>query len=252
MLGGGILPAERCAMFEELDYSRTSLGELILRRRTVPAMDDACLYEVKLDGEFLMSSIVNESEIALGNLAMAEFGAADCSVLVGGLGLGYTAKAILEFENVQSLVVAEYLPEVIGWHERGLVPLGDELTGDGRCQFVHADFFSLVDTGFNMGPGASVPSIYDVIVVDIDHSPRFLLEPHHAAFYDPAGVQRLAGHVAPGGVFALWSADAPDKAFLAALGAGFESVRAESIEFFNPVVDSADTNTIYIARRGGI
>ena len=237
-------------MFEELDYSRTSLGELILRRRTVPAMGDACLYEVKLDGEFLMSSIVNESEIALADFAMAELGGADCSVLVGGLGLGYTAKAVLEFDNVQTLVVAEYLPEVIGWHERGLVPLGDELTGDPRCQFVHADFFSLVDTGFDMGPAASVPSIYDAILVDIDHSPRFLLEPHHAAFYDPPGVQRMAGHVAPGGVFALWSVDPPDAAFLAALGAAFQTVRTESVEFFNPVVDSADTNTIYIARRG--
>jgi spermidine synthase len=237
-------------MFEELDYSRTSLGELILRRRSVPAMDDACLYEVKLDGEFLMSSIVNESEIALGNLAMAEFGAADCSVLVGGLGLGYTTAAVLEFENVQTLVVAEYLPEVIGWHERGLVPLGDKLTGDPRCRFVHADFFALVDTGFDTGPTANVPSVYDVIAVDIDHSPRFLLEPHHAAFYDPAGMQRLAGHVAPGGVFALWSVDPPDEAFLAALGAAFETVRTETIEFFNQVVDSPDTNTVYIARRG--
>ena len=237
-------------MFEELDYSRTSLGELILRRRTVAALGDACLYEVKLDGEFLMSSIVNESEIALADLAMAEFGDADCSVLVGGLGLGHTAKAVLEFDNVQSLVVAEFLSEVIDWHERGLVPLGEELTGDPRCRIVHADFFALVDTGFDTGSGAAVPSIYDAILVDIDHSPRFLLEPHHAAFYDPAGMQRLAGHVAPGGIFALWSVDEPDAAFLAALGAAFETVRTESIEFFNPVVDSADSNTIYIARRG--
>jgi len=250
--GGDILDCVMCADFVELDYSRTSLGELILRRRSVPAMDDACLYEVQLDGEFLMSSIVNESEIALADLAMAEFGDGDCSVLVGGLGLGHTAKAILDFDNVQSLVVAEYLPEVIGWHERGLVPLGDELTGDGRCRFVHADFFSLVDTGFDIGPSADIPSIYDVIAVDIDHSPRFLLEPHHAAFYDASGMRRLAGHVAPGGVFALWSADAPDEAFLAALGAGFESVRAESIDFFNSVVESPDTNTIYIARRSSV
>ena len=236
-------------MFEELDYSRTSLGELILRRRSVPAMDDACLYEVTLNGEFLMSSIVNESEIALADLAMAEFGDGDCSVLVGGLGLGHTAKAVLGFDNVQSLVVAEYLPEVIGWHERGLAPLGDELTGDPRCRLVHADFFALVDTGFDKGSGASVPSLYDAILVDIDHSPLSLLDSHHAAFYEPPGMRRLTNHIAPGGVFALWSADPPDDAFMASLGASFETVRAESIEFFNPVVDSPDTNTIYIARR---
>lgn len=236
-------------MFEELDYSRTPLGELILRRRSVPAMDDACLYEVKLDGEFLMSSIVNESEIALADLAIAELDGADCSVLVGGLGLGHTAKAVLAFDNVKSLVVAEYLPEVIRWHERGLVPLGDELTGDGRCRLVRADFFALVDTGFDTGPSTPIPSVYDAILVDIDHSPRFLLETHHAAFYDPAGMQRLIQHISPGGVFALWSADAPDEAFLASLAAAFKTARAETIDFFNPVVDTPDTNTIYIARR---
>ena len=237
-------------MFEELDYSRTALGELILRRRTVPAMGDACLYEVQLNGEFLMSSIVNQSEIALAEFAMAELGDTDCSVLVGGLGLGYTAKAVLEFDNVQTLVIAEYLPEIIAWHERGLAPLGKELTCDPRCQIVHADFFALVDTGFDTGSRAAVPSIYDAILVDIDHSPRFLLEPHHAAFYDPAGLRRLTGHVAPGGVFALWSADAADASFLDSLATAFKTVRSESIEFFNPVMELDDTNTIYIARRG--
>jgi spermidine synthase len=239
-------------MYEELDYSRTPLGELILRRRSVPAMEDACLYEVKLGGEFLMSSIVNDSEIALADLAMKDLGGAGCNVLVGGLGLGYTAAAVLKFDNVRSLVVAEYLPEVIRWHERGLVPLGEELTNDPRCRIVHADFFSLVDTGFDTGSDADIPSRYDAIVVDIDHSPRFLLEPHHAAFYDPAGVRRLAGHIAPGGIFALWSADEPDKAFMSSLEAGFETVRSESVEFFNPVVDLPDTNTIYIAQRGTV
>jgi spermidine synthase len=251
-LGGGILRDAMCAMYEELDYSRTSLGELILRRRAAPGPGDTRLYEVKLDGEFLMSSMVNDSEIALADLAMAEFGDGECNVLVGGLGLGCTAQAVLEYDNVKSLVVAEYLPEVIGWHERGLVPLGDRLTGDPRCRIIQADFFSLVDTGFDTDADLAVPSTYDAIVVDIDHSPRFLLETHHAAFYDPSGVKRLAEHISPGGVFALWSADAPDAAFLDSLGAGFETVRAESIEFFNPIVDSPDSNTIYIAKRANV
>ena len=240
---------KRCAMFEELDYCRTSLGELILRRRSVLAMDGACLYEVTLNGEFLMSSIVSESGIARADRAMAEFGSGDCNVLVGGLGLGHTAHAVLAFDNVKSLVVAEFLPEVIGWHERGLTPLGSELTGDPRCRLIHADFFALVDTGFDKGSGDSIPAIYDAILVDIDHSPLSLLNPRNAAFYDPAGMRRLTNHIAPGGVFALWSADPPDDAFMTALGAAFETVRAEVIEFFNPVMDLPDTNTIYLARR---
>jgi spermidine synthase len=236
-------------MFEELDYSQTPLGELILRRRTAPGLDDVIVYEVKLAGEFLMSSLVNDSEVALAQLAIDALDGADCDVLVGGLGLGCTAKAVLEFDNVKSLLVAEYLPEVIRWHKRGLVPLGDELTGDPRCRLVHADFFALADTGFDAGAQGDIPTTYDAIVVDIDHSPRFLLEPQHAAFYDPAGMRRLIKHIAPGGVFALWSADAPDKAFISSLQEAFQTVRAEIIEFFNPVVNSEDTNTIYIAQR---
>jgi spermidine synthase len=236
-------------MFEELDYCKTPLGELILRRRSVPAMDDACLYEVTLNGEFLMSSIVNQSEIALADLAMAEFGEGDCRVLVGGLGLGHTAQAILAFDNVQSLVVAEFLPEVIRWHERGLTPLGDKLTSDPRCRLVHADFFALVDTGFRSDSGVSVPSMYDAIVVDIDHSPLSLLNPRNAAFYDPSGMRRLIKHIAPGGVFTLWSAEPPDESFMKSLGTTFQNVRSEVIEFFNPVMNMPDTNTIYIATR---
>ncbi|MBT3202143.1 MAG: spermidine synthase [Phycisphaerales bacterium] len=236
-------------MFEELDYCKTSLGELILRRRSVPGMDDVCLYEVTLDGEFLMSSLVNDSEIALADLAMAELGGRQCDVLVGGLGLGHTAQAVLRFDNARSLVVAEFLPEVIRWHKRGLTPLGAELTGDERCRLVRADFFALVDTGFDSGADEGVPSLYDAIIVDIDHSPLSLLDTGHAAFYDPPGIARLAQHIAPDGVFALWSADPPNDAFMDSLRTSFHDVRAEVIEFFNPIVDSPDTNTIYLARR---
>lgn len=92
----------------------------------------------------------------------------------------------------------------------------------------------------------SVPAIYDAILVDIDHSPRSLLNPRNTAFYDPAGMKRLTNHISPSGVVALWSADSPDDAFMASLGSAFQTARAEVIEFFNPVMDLRLTG-----KRGG-
>jgi spermidine synthase len=167
-------------------------------------------------------------------------------VAVGGLGLGYTAQAVLENPNVGSLVVVEALGEVIDWHRRGLIPAGVTLTADARCRLVQGDFLAMVETG--PGPDPSAPGRrFDAIVVDIDHSPRHLLNASHAGFYRPAGVRRLTEHLRPGGVFALWSNDPPDDDYRAVLATVFCDVRAEVVRFANPLQAREATNTIYLA-----
>ncbi len=107
-------------------------------------------------------------------------------MVVGGLGLGYTAQTVLENPQVRSLVVVEALPEVIEWHQRGLVPVGPVLTADPRCRLVHGDFFALAAS-----PGLDPDDPerrFDAVVVDIDHSPRHLLHPSHAGFYAADGL----------------------------------------------------------------
>ena len=104
--------------FEEIDYRRTPLGELSLRRRRVLSLEGREVYEVKLGDEFLMSSLFNEGEIALARLGLAGQDAAELDVVVGGLGLGYTAAAALDFAGVRSVLVIEALPEVIHWHQK--------------------------------------------------------------------------------------------------------------------------------------
>ncbi len=74
---------------------------------------------------------------------------------------------------------------------------------------------------------------FDAVLVDIDHSPRNLLHPRHAALYQPAGLARLAEHLRPGGVFALWSNDPPDDAFNAALAGVFARSAAHVVTFDN-------------------
>src|SRR5437588_10745794 len=128
--------------YEELDYRETPLGELILRRRRMLSLGGIEIYEVKLRDEFLMSSLFHEVEEALAHLGLGELKGESWDVVVGGLGLGYTAVAALEHREVASLLIVDALQPVIEWHRRGLVPLGDKLTGDRRTKMVKADVFA--------------------------------------------------------------------------------------------------------------
>ena len=104
---------------------------------------------------------------------------------MGGLGLGYTARAALEDARVQRLWVVEAMDAVIDWHVTGLLPLSAELTDDPRCQLVLGDFFALVADGEKF---ADEP-LLDAILLDIDHTPEHVLHPSHADFYSRAGLQ---------------------------------------------------------------
>jgi spermidine synthase len=231
--------------FEELDFRPTPMGVLSLRRRRRP-MSDVDVYEIKLGDEFLMSSQFTAAEIELARLGLAALGRGDLDVVVGGLGLGYTARAVLENPDVRSLIVVDALAEVIEWHEQGLLPLGRELTADPRCRLVNGDFFAMSSSveGFDH---RSQGRRFDAVLVDIDHSPRKLLHPRHAALYEPEGLARLAGHLHPGGVFALWSNDAPDDAFERVLAEAFATSTSHVVTFDNLRGDHEASNTVYVA-----
>lgn len=231
-------------IFEELDFQPTPLGELSLRRRRVAMLGDLEVYEVVLGDSFLMSSMFHAVEVALSDLGLGALDPGEWDVVVGGLGLGYTAVAALKFPTVRSLVVVDFLRAVIGWHERGLVPLGPQLTGDPRCRFLHGDFFALaVDpAGFDAGRK------FHAVLLDIDHSPGNVLHPRHAAFYSPAGLRALAAQLHPGGVFAMWSDEPPEEDFLQLLRGVFASARAEVVTFPNPLLDRDSASTVYVAR----
>ena len=81
---------------EELDFQPTPLGDISLRRRSEPRLDGLLIYEVKLGDEFLMSSLFVEGEAQLSRLALGTQDRSELDVVVGGLGLGYTAAAAME------------------------------------------------------------------------------------------------------------------------------------------------------------
>lgn len=235
--------------FEELDYQQTELGELVLRRRRLRSLGDLEVYEVKLGDAFLMSSLFHEVEVALARLGLAELETPrPWDVVVGGLGLGYTAASALDHPEVGSLLVIDALQPVIGWHERKVVPLGERLVADPRCRFVEADFFECAMSSDGFDPTQPARRFHAVLL-DIDHSPRDLLHPRNATFYQPAGLRALATHLHAGGVFALWSDEPPDEDFLSVLDTAFATARAHIVTFPNPLLDSESASTVYVATK---
>jgi spermidine synthase len=232
--------------FEELDYRETPIGALSLRRRRELSLG-IDVFEIKLGDEYLMSSLFTVSEIALARLGLAELAAAPLDVVVGGLGLGYTARAVLDHTAVRSMIVIEMLEAVIAWHEEGLLPLGPGLTADARCRFVRGDFFARAAAPDGFDPEAPGRRFH-AILLDVDHTPDDLLDARSAGFYRPEGLRRLAAHLHPGGVFGLWSNAEPDEAFTARLGAVFAEARSEAVTFHNPLQNRPFTQTVYLAR----
>lgn len=234
------------ARFEELDRADTPLGEISLRRRREPALDVEVV-EVKLDEEFLMSSLFTAAEVELARLGLAAVDGDALDVVVGGLGLGYTATAVLDDPRVRSLLVVEVLPQVVDWHVRGLLPESARLLRDPRVRLLCGDFFAGVASGPGLDPDQPGRR-FDAVLVDIDHTPAHVLAPGHAGFYLAPGLERLRLLLRPGGAFGLWSDDPPDPDFVALLDTVVDAAEARVVSFPNPITGGRSSNTVYLAR----
>lgn len=235
--------------FRIIDQTSTALGELLLRWRQSPQLPGLDIYEVKLGDHFLMSSLFHEAESQLARLGLAAIAnpGAELNVVVGGLGLGYTAAAALDDERLARLVVIEFLEPVIAWHQNEWVPLGKRLSEDPRCVLRHADFFGCANdpsTAWFPGQGESK---LDAVLLDIDHTPSHWLHAGNARFYSEAGLTEMRHHIRPGGVFALWADGESDDLFVSRLTAVFESVTTHSISFDNPLTGGVSVGSVYVA-----
>ena len=233
-------------MFKEIDSQSSPIGEISLRKRRIPAFGDRDIYEVKLGEEFLMSSMFVEAEEALSTLGLEAVQGDQLKVVVGGLGLGYTAVAALKDERVAELLVVEALDTVIGWHKNELVPLGKILNADTRNRYVLGSFFDLAtspETGFDPD---SKGKQFDAILLDIDHSPTEYLNAANAGFYTNDNLTLMAKQLKPQGVFAMWSQNLPEDSFVALLKTVFERVESHVISFYNPFQGCESTNSVYV------
>lgn len=228
--------------FQVLAYEPTPLGTLCLRRRELLSQPGVIVTEVTLNHEFLMSSLYTESERQLARIAVSLHGGHSLRVLVGGLGLGYTAQTAIDAEQVAHVDVMELLPQVIDWMERGLTPLSQELTGRSDVRFQAADVYE------SLLQETSAP-IYDVIMIDVDHSPddRLAEDGVGQQFYTAAGLRAACGHLRPGGVLAVWSY-AASSPFADAMQDVFPAVHVEPVSYHNQLVNESATDWLFFGQ----
>jgi spermidine synthase len=196
--------------WEIVDRARAPDGvELVLARRDRE-------WVVRAGGRVLMSSRAHGSEEALATLALERAPRAR-SVLVGGLGLGFTLRAALDLLPADARVlVAELVPAVVAWNRGPVAELAGRPLDDPRVRVEGADVAEVA---------ARSPGRFDAVLLDVDNGPSALAHAANDRLYGAAGLAGLRGALRSGGVLAVWSAGA-DPRFLARLGdAGF---RAES------------------------
>lgn len=195
-------------------------------------------YCIRLNGQDLMNSRTSASEFLLGQLGCGRLSEiAEPRILIGGLGLGFTLKSVLEHVGLGARVeVAELFPEVIEWNRKFLGALNGGLLDDSRVEARAEDVFHTLKR--------SGPEAYDAILLDIDNGPTAMVQKANARLYDRRGLELLATCVKAAGRVAIWSA---------ARDAGFEERMKRAHFVVEPVPAKIypgakrDAYTIYLA-----
>ncbi len=172
-------------------------------------------YFLKLNSRQLMSSTSTSSELLLADKACAHLhDRAKARVLIGGLGLGFSLKRVLEMIGPAGVVqVAELLPEVVTWNRELLAGVNGRLLDDSRVEVFVADVFTLIRRGSE--------DPYDAILLDVDNGPSSFVQKKNSRLYDWRGLKLIWNALKPGGRVAFWAAE-PEPGFCDELSrAGF-------------------------------
>lgn len=214
---------------EVLERRPTEHGELVLRRG-----EDGQL-ELIMNGVFLMSTGNGPSERELVRVALRGVSHRGRTVLIGGLGAGFSLAEALATPRVSSVVVVESEPDVIAWGRSYFRPYNEGALDDPRVRVVQAGLAEYAATA----PGQS----FDAICLDTDNGPDWLSRPGNAALYTDAGLARLRGLLRPRGRLAVWAA-AESPAFADRLAALFAEAGIRRVP-----VDRGPDDVIYLASR---
>jgi spermidine synthase len=182
-------------------------GELVLSERDGT-------FVIRVDGQELMSSRQHGSEDAMATAAIGKPGPK--SVLIGGLGLGYTLRAVLDRLGTGQgrVTVVELSEAVVRWNHGALAPLAAHPLADPRVTVRVEHVLATLD---------EQPAAFDAVLLDVDNGPSALSAPGNARIYQTAGLTSVRKALRPGGRVVVWSAG-PDAAFLTRLhAAGFEA-----------------------------
>jgi spermidine synthase len=156
---------------------------------------------IRVGGDELMNSRQHFSEDELGRLACARLATdrpGDApAILIGGLGMGFTLRAVLDHAPAGARVeVAELLPAVVAWNRAHLADLAGRPLDDPRVELIEGD----------VGARMTVAAAYDAILLDVDNGPTALTDDGNRGLYGDAGTRAAAAALRPGGLLAVWSA----------------------------------------------
>ena len=219
---------------DEIARAETDRGEVVLRRRTSDTAAD--VLELRVNGVFVMDTLETTSEIELAAQAL-DLVEAPSAVLIGGLGLGFTLQRVLADARVEKAVVVEIEEVLIEWMRDGTVPHGPALLADARATVVNADITMAI---------AEARSTYDLVLLDVDNGPGYLVHEDNGAVYEQPFLQQCRDLLGPGGVLVVWSANAaPDllDTMRAVFGAAEEQAHAVLLQ------DRPEDYFLYLARR---
>jgi spermidine synthase len=222
--------------YVEVARADDARGEVVLRRRTDANAVD--VLELRVNGVFVMDTQETSTEHALAEVALAQV-ADPRNVLIGGLGLGYTMRAVLEDVRVEKCVVVEIEGALIEWMRDGTVPHGPEFLADARLTIANLDIAYAVD---ELTAGG-----YDLVLLDVDNGPGHLVHDANEQVYAPTFLTAVRRGLAPGGALAIWSAaEAPELE---------ETMRqvfggATALEYDVDLQGRAETYWLYVSTNG--
>jgi spermidine synthase len=228
---------------EYVDVARavSERGEVVLRERRDPEAPDAApeILELRVNGVFVMDTAETTSEVALARAALQRV-EHPRSVLVGGLGLGFTAHELLADHRVEHVVVAEIEEPLVRWFRDGTIPHGSAYLADERLTVAVADVRQVVEE--------SPTGTFDLVLLDVDNGPEFLVHQENAGLYERPFLAQVHAALRPGGMVGVWSStDSP--ALTSAMRSVFGACDSECC----PVVlqGREDGYWLHSARRAG-
>ena len=187
--------------YVELARAESPRGEVLLRERRDPDDNAATAVELRVNGVFVMDTLETTTERALASAALAQV-EVPREVLVGGLGLGFTAREVLMDARVERLVVVEVEEDLVAWMRDGTVPHGPQFLADERLSVVTADIRVAIEE--------ARPDSYDLALLDVDNGPDYLVHEANAEVYGAEFLSRVRDVLRPGGCLVIWSNDESD------------------------------------------
>lgn len=183
-------------LWAELDRAVTAAGdEIILRRRGE-------IHEIRFNGIELMSNLTWRSEAVLAQRSLLRHGDPGASVLIGGLGMGFTLRTALDLLGPSARVtVCELIPAIAAWNAGALGPLAGHPLADPRTDLRIMDVWDLLRAS---------PGRFDVILMDTDNGPDVPVRGGNLRLYAETGLGAASRALRPGGIAAFWSADISD------------------------------------------